>query len=323
MKSRKVIIIIVMLLFAAAAIIGICFFNKSQNREGEAACVPLRPSRGDISLVISCNGTIEPRNRLEIKPAISGRVEKILVDEGYNVRAGQIVAWMSSEERAALIDAARAQGKDSVKYWEETYKPIPLLSPIAGTIIVRDIEPGQSVTSSSVILVVSDRLIVRAVVDETDIGKIRSGQRARVSLDAYPEVIATGSVVHISYESTVVNNVTTYEVDIIPERVPDVFRSGMTADISIIQTEKKNVMTLPLSAVSRENGRSLVTVVDEKTGRRMARQVTTGITDDSIIEIVSGLSSGDSVCMASDNLVIPASKNLDSPFLPKRPGKKK
>ena len=319
MKSRKVIVIIVMLLFAAAAIIGICFFNKSQNREGEAACVPLRPSRGDISLVISCNGTVEPRNRLEIKPAISGRVEKILVDEGYNVRAGQIVAWMSSEERAALIDAARAQGKDSVKYWEETYKPIPLLSPIAGTIIVRDIEPGQSVTSSSVILVVSDRLIVRAVVDETDIGKIRSGQRARVSLDAYPEVIATGSVAHISYESTVVNNVDR-EVDIIPERVP-MFQVGMIADIGIIRP--KNVMTLPLSAVSRENGRSLVKVVDEKTGRRMARQVTTGITDDSIIEIVSGLSSGDSVCMASDNLVIPASKNLDSPFLPKRPGKKK
>jgi macrolide-specific efflux system membrane fusion protein len=51
-----------------------------------------------------------PQNRLEIKPPIAGRAEEVLVNEGELVKAGQIIAWMSSTDRAALLDAARAQG---------------------------------------------------------------------------------------------------------------------------------------------------------------------------------------------------------------------
>jgi macrolide-specific efflux system membrane fusion protein len=285
-------------------------------------CTVIRPAKGTISSAVSCTGTVEPRNRLEILPTINGRVERILVREGQPVRAGQILAWMSSEERAALIDAARAQGKESVKYWEATYKEIPILSPISGTIIVRDIEPGQSVTSTTAILVVSDRLIVKATVDETDIGKIKNGQRARITLDAYPEVSESGTVSHISYESTTVNNVTTYEVDIIPDRVPEVFRSGMTADLSIVQIEKKNILILPLSAVKQSDAGSSVVVVDEKTGRKTSKRIVTGLSDDSNVEIVSGLGEKDQVCMTGSTLTIPQNKSLDSPFLPKRRGKK-
>jgi len=58
------------------------------------------------------------RTTAEIKPQINGRMERVLVQEGQNVRTGQIMGWMSSTERAALIDAARSQGAGSVKYWE-------------------------------------------------------------------------------------------------------------------------------------------------------------------------------------------------------------
>ncbi len=67
-------------------------------------------TRGDIDVTVLATGVVQPSNRLEIKPPIAGRVEQVLVNEGQHVRRGQVLAWMSSSERAALIDAARAKG---------------------------------------------------------------------------------------------------------------------------------------------------------------------------------------------------------------------
>ena len=104
------------------------------------------------------------------------------------VKTGQTLALMSSTERAALLDAAQTQGPEAIKYWEDVYKPTPLLSPIDGEVIVSKDYPGQTITASDVIVVLSDHLIVQAQVDETDIGKIKLGQEVTLSLDAYPQI---------------------------------------------------------------------------------------------------------------------------------------
>lgn len=320
-KSKKRTIIILIIVF----IIFILLVMKNRKMDN----IPLTQTRiiyaqrGEIKETISCTGTVEPRNRLEIKPTISGRIDRILVKEGHKVRAGDILIWMSSEERAALIDAARAKGSSSVRYWEEAYKPIPILAPISGTIIVRDIEPGQSVTSTDTVLVISDRLIVRATVDETDIGRVTSNQKALMTLDAYPDVSATGRVSHISYESTIVNNVTTYEVDILPDTVPAVFRSGMTANIEIVRALKKNILTLPATSVKRQNKKSIVLIKSEKSKDPEFREVTTGITDGSLIEIVSGIDETTPVIIKTQNFQLPEEDNTSSPFFPGPPGGKK
>ena len=125
----------------------------------------VRPVSGDIRLTVSTTGTVLPKNRLELKPSVAGRVEKILVSEGDKVKSGQVLVLMSSTDRAALIDAARLQGGEALKYWQDAYKLIPIVSPINGTVIVRSVEPGQTVTTSDDIIVISDRLIVKAQVD--------------------------------------------------------------------------------------------------------------------------------------------------------------
>ena len=85
----------------------------------------ITPGRGNIEVLITTTGTVQPQNRLEMKPPISGRIEEILVREGSNVKKGEVVAWMSSTERAALIDAARSKGGETLQYWEDAYKPTP------------------------------------------------------------------------------------------------------------------------------------------------------------------------------------------------------
>ncbi len=209
----------------------------------------VKVSRGDLSVAVTATGTVKPYNRVEIKAPIPGRIEEVLVHEGENVKLGQVLAWMSSVERAALLDAARSQGEAAVKRWQEAYKAAPLLAPLDGMIIVRSVEPGQTVTTIDPVVVLSDRLIVEALVDETDLSMIKLGQRTEIRLDAYPQEVFEGKVDHITFESKLENNVNVYAIDILPEKVPESFRSGMTANVIFIVKEKKGVLLVPSEAV--------------------------------------------------------------------------
>ena len=234
MKLNKLLWVVVLLL--AVVIVLMFVIPKKTTAVDQKYTV----TKGSIKIFVSTTGTVLPQNRLEIKPPLAGRIESILVVEGQHVKKGQTLAYMSSSDRAALLDAARGQGIQKLKQWEDTYKPIPLIAPIDGEVIVRAVEPGQSVTASDPVLVLSDRLIIQAQVDETDIGKIQLGQKAMIVLDAYSDQTIEGLVDHVYYESKTVNNVTMYNVDILPNKVPDFFRSGMSANIDVIRQFKDN-----------------------------------------------------------------------------------
>ena len=209
--------------------------------------------------------------------------------EGDIVRVGQTLALMSSTERAALLDAARAQDEETLAYWQDVYKPTPLIAPINGEVIVRAVEPGQTVTSNDAVIVLSDRLIVQAQVDETDIGKVKLGQAAIISLDAYPQTKVTATVDHIAYESKIVSNVTIYEVDLLPQQVPPIFRSGMSATIDIIEESKENILLIPLEAVKRDAEGSFVLVSRGSRTKPVHQRVELGIADEKNIEVLAGL----------------------------------
>lgn len=284
-------------------------------RETTADTETITISNGTIRATITTTGTVEPQNRLEVKPAISGRIESILVREGDAVQSGQVLAWISSTERAALLDAARARGDAEVAYWQEVYKPAPLIAPIDGQVIVRAVEPGQTITPSSTVVVLSDRLIAKAQVDETDIGSVRRGQPVEVTLDAYPEVRAEGVVDHISYESTIVNNVTVYETDIAIGELPEVFKSGMSAEVIIVTRTAANVPVIRLDAVSADDEGDFVFVPGGgRSGTR--RRVVLGARDREIAEVAEGLSAGDTVIVRRGAYALPQADERQNPFLP-------
>ncbi|MBP7055302.1 MAG: efflux RND transporter periplasmic adaptor subunit [Candidatus Omnitrophica bacterium] len=280
------------------AILTAFFAIKASGKTHKEDMREIKPVIGNIETSITSTATVKPQSRLEIKPPINGRIDEILVKEGQKIKAGDILARMSSTERAALLDAARARGPDDLKYWEDVFKPTPLLSPIDGEVIVSTTESGQTVTSSDVVVVLSDKLIVQAQVDETDVGKVRIGQKAQMSLDAYPNIKVEGVVDHIYYESQIVNNVTIYQVDIIPATVPEVFRSGMSATVNIVEEAKTNVLTIPLDAVKR--GKDGEYVLISGSGKKpLERKVGLGISDDNNVEVLSGLTENDRVFIVS------------------------
>ncbi|MFQ5867281.1 MAG: efflux RND transporter periplasmic adaptor subunit [bacterium] len=285
------------LIIVIALIVGVFFLSRGRRKE--TPYTEIRPQRSSISLIVSASGVVKPRNRLEIKPPVSGRVEEVLVTEGEEIGKGEILAWMSSLDRAALLDAARAQGKEESEKWEDVYKPTPIVAPLKGFIIKRNVEPGQTVTSQDPILVMADNLIVQAQVDETDMGKLKPGQKAKIVLDAYPEKNIEGKIEHIAYESQIVNNVTIYQVDILPEKTLGIFRSGMSANVDVTISKKEDVLLLPALAVKERKGKKFV-LLKTKSGEPENREVQTGIEDGKNVEIVSGLEESNLVLVSGE-----------------------
>lgn len=280
----------------------------------------IHPDRGDIEVTISTTGTVQPQNRLEVKPPINGRVEEMLVAEGDIVKKGDLLARLSSTDRAALLDAARSKGEESMAYWEDVYKPTSLIAPIDGEVIVRSVEPGQTVSASDPVVVLSDRLIVKAQVDETDIGGVTWGQKATVSLDAYPAQQVAGTVDHIAYESKVVSNVTIYEVDIVLEEIPAIFKSGMSANIEIVKDRREGVLRLPLKAVKHGDRGDVVLIKDKDGQKPIHQRVEVGLSDDKFIEIKNGINESDCIVIEQEKSSIPKKgKQGNSPFMPARP----
>lgn len=301
---------------------GFMYKTKSAEKNNNST-EEIHPVEGDIRLTVTTTGVIEPQNRLEIKPSINGRIEEISVKEGAKVKKGDILAWMSSTERAALIDASGFQGEEARKYWDEVYKKTPIIAPIDGEIIVRSVEPGQTVTTSDAILVLSDRLIVSAQFDETDIGKVKVGQAAVISLDAYPDDHIGGVVDHIAYESTVINNVTIYDVDIVPQEIPDFFRSGMSANVEVVEGERRGVMIIPCEAIEEAQGAHFVLVKKKRGNLPEKVRIETGLQDEKNVEVVSGLSLNDSVVVKGESFSLKKKKAAGSnPFMPSRKDKK-
>lgn len=311
-KNKKKIIIIALILIAAVAAF---FIIKKRSNRDEYKKIPV--TVGSIKVTVLSTGSVEPENRLDIKAPVSGRAEKVLVIEGQFVKKGDVLLVMSSTERAALVDAARGTGGiEEQKKWEEYYKPAPVLAPINGMIIARNIEPGQTFTTSDAILTMSDRLTVKAQVDETDVAKIHLKQSADIVLDAYPNEVIPAYVDQIAYDAKIINSVTTYIVDVLPNKAPKFMLSGMTANVTFLIENKEGILLLPVEAVKNKNNSFYVLTEDPASGEIVEKKIETGATsnDGKNVEIVSGLSK-DQVVLISK----PKGKSTQTnPFMPAR-----
>jgi len=309
----------ILILVIAGMSVGLIKYVKNKNANEAPKYIESIVHKGSIKIQILSTGIIQPENKVEIKAPVAGRVEKVLVSEGAKVKKGQVLAWMSSTERAAMLDAASAKGPQEVKEWEEMYRATPILAAINGTIIQKNVESGQTFTTQDAILVMSDRLTVKAQVDETDIAKIKLKQKARITLDAYPEATIEAVVDQIAYDSKTVNNVTTYIVDVLPISTPPYMRSGMTANVIFHVDSKNDIIIIPTEAIKTQDSKSIVLLKDPSAkdfAKPLERVVETGVTDGKKTEILSGIKE-------NDILLIPQfdSKNITnaagaSPFSP-------
>lgn len=312
---KKIIFIICIIV-----VITLGYFLWSRKNDKQESYTEYKIQRENIIISILATGTVQPKNRLEIKAPVAGRIDSILINEGSRVKKGQILSWMSSTERAAMLDAARAKGEEEYKKWSELYLPTPVLAPISGTIILKNVEPGQTFTNADAIFTMSDHLTVKAQVDETDIAQIKLKSKAKIILDAYPTAPIEATVDQLAFDATTTNNVTTYAIDVRPETTPEFMRSGMTANVTFIVESKENVLTIPAEALKIKNEQN--TVLTNSAQGPINTNVEIGISDGRKIEIIKGLNEGDTILLQNYNLGDEKS-NSSNPFGPKMPNQRK
>ncbi len=318
--KRRTFVIITLIVIAGAAF---GFYKYRSSQKSKVTYRSVKAERMTIANTILSTGTVKPVTRVDIKSPIAGRAEKVLVNEGDKVRKNQVLALTSSTERAALLDAARDRGPEELAKWEELQRPIPILAPISGEIILRAIEPGQAFATTDVLFAMSDRLMVEALVDETDIAQVHKDQVADIVLDAYPNQTIRGKVYRIAYDAKTTNNVTTYPVDVLPDDVPKFMRSGMTANVTFEISKKTDVVAIPTEAIKIRDSKTVVLIPGQTSDdQSKIVEVQTGMTDGKHTEIISGLSEGAPVLMIQASTS--AGELGTNPFMPSRPsGKRK
>ncbi len=181
-----------------------------------------------------------------------------------------------------------------------------ILSPSPGTILEVKVNPGELITSGTgtvgggtELMTLADlsRMIVKAKINEVNIGRVEIGQPVEVRLDALPSRVFRATVKAISPQGEKVDNIVTYQVTIEIENKDRTLRPLMTANVDILTNVLENVIAIPLEALRTEKGDDIVYVMAN--GGRLLRKVRVGLRTASQAVIVHGLQEGETVIIPS------------------------
>lgn len=258
-------------------------------------------------------------------------IQNLLVAEGDYINEGTALFQMTSNTADKLMrsyknsmDQAQEQvetAENKVETTQDTYDNYTITAPISGKVIAKNVKEGEKISrnssSDTTLAVIYDlsALTFEMSIDELDIQKVKTGQKVQITADAFEGETFTGTVTNVSLEGSYSNGVTNYPVTVTLDDAGDLL-PGMNVDGTIILEQADNVLAIPVDALMRGNK---VYVKDDGTATEeekrgvpdgfRAVEVETGITSDSWVEIISGLSEGDQV------YVDQSSKNSESTFM--------
>jgi RND family efflux transporter MFP subunit len=139
-------------------------------------------------------------------------------------------------------------------------------SPMAGVVITKGIQLGQTVTSGvssfnegTVLFTVANlkSMIIRVNLNEVDIAKVKVGEPVRVTLDAYPQKTFTGRVRFVAPAAKLQDKIKVFEVEVAIDALEDSFRTGMSANVEILGERRPATLSIPLEALQRRDGRTV------------------------------------------------------------------
>jgi HlyD family secretion protein len=194
------------------------------------------------------------------------------------------------------IRTARAQvmqAEAAVRYAETQLSYTRIVSPIDGVIASVSTQEGETIAAgltapTFVTIIDLSRLQVEALVDETDIGRVKAGQPTMFTVDSFPDEDFQGTVTAIYPKAIIDQNVVDYDVVVTIANPRGMLRPDMTANVTIEVATRENVLAVPNKAVTRDEGGKVVHVAAPD-GSLSRRSVETGWKDSDYTEVLSGL----------------------------------
>jgi RND family efflux transporter MFP subunit len=233
-----------------------------------------------------------------------------------------------SESRVVEARASVQQIQDSLAEIETRLSDAVIRAPMSGVVIARHVRDGELITavsyygSGAPIVTIGDlsTMLVKVDLNEVDVDKVSLGLRTDITVDALPDARYTGSVTRIAPASELYvrepgSAIVRFPVEVTVEDADAALRPGMTANAEIVCERVDDVLWVPNDAIFEkedEEGKHFVAVVTgEGNGERETedREVTTGLSNDSRTEIVSGLEEEEEVELGRGDM--PERKKFD------------
>jgi len=211
----------------------------------------------------------------------------------------------------AKLKQAKAQvmqSEASLKQLQEQLSYTTIVAPMDGTILSRDVENGDAISSilvlgSTATLVFTEgdtsQVYVQGKVDEADIAHVYLNQPARIKVESFRDRVFSGRVTKIAPLGVEKDNVTTFEVRVSIDNPGGELKANMTANAEILLDEHKGVLSVPENAVMYDPQKNATVEIPDKRQKEGKRKiaVTVGLSNGSVTEILSGLTEGDQVIL--------------------------
>lgn len=219
-------------------------------------------------------------------------------------KANEVVAEAKLRQAQAQVSQSRAL----LDQTEEEYRNSTIVSPIDGTVLSRDVEVGDAVSSilvvgssATLLMTLGDthEVYVKGKVDESDIAKVYIGQPARIKVESYKDRTFNGKVTKISPMGVEKDNVTTFEVRVSIDNAKGELKSMMTANGEIVLEDHKGVLMVPEGALIYDKDRNASVEIPDPSARDGKKKitVTVGISNGSKTELLTGLKEGEQVIL--------------------------
>ena len=309
--------------------------------------------RMDLTKTVSATGTVQPRDSVEVSGKVTARIQEILVEENDHVTEGQVVAILDGKDFQAKLDQANFtltnarqklerterlykigaksleelqdaqyeydRAKSAVELAEVDVNQTVITAPMDGVVVGEPKTPGtmavQGNANPTVIMRIADlsEKLVKAKVDETDIGSVKVGERANFTVDAYPDKTFDAYVTKISQTDTAnswdtsgsssssssSNAVIYYYVTFSAPDDENLLLPAMTARLNIIVGQVRGALCVPISALKTDaQGSYVERITKDPKGVEVAEKVyiTVGLYGEEFVEVVDGaLNPGDDV----------------------------
>ena len=255
------------------------------------------------------NGTFTYQSESTVTASASGTVTAVHASEGSTVSKGQTLITLGGDDLEDQLQNAADSLRNAELSMENTQKQLEnytITSPISGTIIDKEYKAGDTVESGKTLCTIYDLsyLEMTLSIDELDISTVEVGQAVQITADAVEGKTFTGTVTKVSVAGTTSGGITSYPVTVRIDEADELL-PGMNVDAEIVLEEAADTLAIPSSAVTRGSGNtSLVLVTQDSPSAANAVeqeapegyayvQVETGISDDSYVQILSGLQEGD------------------------------
>ena len=278
----------------------------------------LRASVREYSETVCGSGSVSFVGQNEITSSLPLVLDKFLVNIGDEINVGEEIAVVDKKSSEALIKSlgqVKALAIPAASL-ETAVAMIPeSISSDCNGKVVATASCGTAIQSGSSIASVSqsEQLSVSAAISELEIAKISLGQKARITLSAYPESVFTGTVSEIAqtarkrYSGSVLETVV--DVSIIFDRADERLKSGLSADVEIELGEPRKICVVPYAAVGQDDNGEYVCVYED--GKAVRRDIKTGAEFSDGTEVVSGIDGNEILLKEPDKITNKSNIRID------------